>query len=69
VVITGGGSGIGRAVAIAFGREGADVAINYFPNEEPDAQEVIELIVAEGRILKTIVEPTRRKGVDAGTAG
>ena len=49
-LITGGDSGMGRAAAIAFAREGADVAINYFPSEEPDAQEVIGLIKAEGRI-------------------
>ncbi len=48
-LITGGDSGMGRAAAIAFAREGADVAINYFPTEEPDAQEVIKLIEAEGR--------------------
>ncbi len=48
-LITGGDSGMGRAAAIAFAREGADVAINYFPTEEPDAKEVIELIKAEGR--------------------
>jgi NAD(P)-dependent dehydrogenase (short-subunit alcohol dehydrogenase family) len=48
-LITGGDSGMGRAAAIAFAREGADVAINYFPTEEPDAQEVIALIKAEGR--------------------
>jgi NAD(P)-dependent dehydrogenase (short-subunit alcohol dehydrogenase family) len=48
-LITGGDSGMGRAAAIAYAREGADVAINYFPTEEPDAQEVIELIKAEGR--------------------
>ena len=47
-LITGGDSGMGRAAAIAFAREGADVAINYFPSEEPDAKEVIELIKAEG---------------------
>ncbi|MDY0970747.1 SDR family oxidoreductase [Siccibacter turicensis] len=48
-LITGGDSGIGRAVAIAYAREGADVAINYLPEEEPDAIEVIRLIEAEGR--------------------
>src|ERR1700716_2398749 len=48
-LITGGDSGMGRATAIAYAREGADVAINYLPAEEPDAKEVIELIKAEGR--------------------
>jgi NAD(P)-dependent dehydrogenase (short-subunit alcohol dehydrogenase family) len=48
-LITGGDSGIGRAAAIAYAREGADVAINYYPSEESDAQEVIALIKAEGR--------------------
>lgn len=48
-LITGGDSGIGRAVAIAYAREGADVAINYLPEEESDAVEVIKLIEAEGR--------------------
>jgi hypothetical protein len=48
-LITGGDSGMGRAAAIAFAREGADVAINYLPFEEPDASEVVELIQAAGR--------------------
>jgi len=48
-LITGGDSGMGRAAAIAYAREGADVAINYLPAEEPDAREVIALIKAEGR--------------------
>ncbi len=48
-LITGGDSGMGRAAAIAYAREGADVAINYFPTEEPEAREVIALIKAEGR--------------------
>ena len=38
-VITGGDSGIGRAVALAFAREGADVVLSYLEEEEPDAQE------------------------------
>ena len=49
-LITGGDSGMGRAAAIAYAREGADVAINYFPSEEPDAQDVISLIKAAGRL-------------------
>ena len=48
-LITGGDSGMGRAAAIAYAREGADVAINYFPTEEPDAREVLELIRNAGR--------------------
>jgi NAD(P)-dependent dehydrogenase (short-subunit alcohol dehydrogenase family) len=48
-LITGGDSGMGRAAAIAYAREGADVAISYYPTEEPDALEVIQLIKAEGR--------------------
>lgn len=54
-LITGGDSGMGRAAAIAFAREGADVAINYYPSEEADAKEVIELIKAEG--VKAIAIP------------
>jgi len=45
---------MGRAAAIAFAREGADVAINYLPDEEQDAQEVMELIKAEGQVALAI---------------
>ncbi|EJF91493.1 SDR family oxidoreductase [Bartonella tamiae] len=48
-LITGGDSGIGRAAAIAFAREGADVTINYLPQEETDAKEVVQLIKQAGR--------------------
>ena len=48
-LITGGDSGIGRAAAIAFAREGADVAIAYLPSEGTDASEVVDLVRAEGR--------------------
>jgi hypothetical protein len=48
-LVTGGDSGIGRAAAIAFAREGADVAINYLPAEESDARDVIALIDKAGQ--------------------
>jgi NAD(P)-dependent dehydrogenase (short-subunit alcohol dehydrogenase family) len=47
--ITGGDSGIGRAVAVLFAREGADVAIQYLPEEQSDADETRAAIKAEGR--------------------
>ena len=54
-LITGGDSGIGRAVAIAFAREGADVVLNYLSIEEADAQQVATLIKEAGR--KAFQEP------------
>ncbi|MFS4459141.1 SDR family oxidoreductase [Bdellovibrio sp. HCB2-146] len=53
-LITGGDSGMGRAAAIAYAREGADVAINYLPAEEEDAKEVLELIRSAGRTAVAI---------------
>lgn len=49
-LITGGDSGIGRAVAIAYAREGADVAISYLPEEEDDARETADWIEQAGRV-------------------
>ena len=48
-LVTGGDSGIGAAVAIAYAREGADVAISYLPEEEEDAQKIVALVEAAGR--------------------
>lgn len=48
-LITGGDSGIGRAAAIAFAREGADVALSYLPSEQRDAEDVASLIHSAGR--------------------
>lgn len=47
-LITGGDSGIGRAVAIAFGREGADVAISYLPQEQADAEACQKMVQESG---------------------
>lgn len=53
-LVTGGDSGIGRAAAIAFAREGADVFLTYLPEEEPDAKEVVKLIKAAGQKVATL---------------
>lgn len=61
-LITGGDSGIGRAVAIAFAREGADVAIAYLPQEEDDAASTLELVRAEGRAALGLPGDLREEG-------
>ncbi|MEJ5945534.1 SDR family oxidoreductase [Pseudokineococcus basanitobsidens] len=48
-LVTGADSGIGRAAAIAYAREGADVVLSYLPAEEEDAQQVVALVEAAGR--------------------
>jgi NAD(P)-dependent dehydrogenase (short-subunit alcohol dehydrogenase family) len=60
-LLTGGDSGIGRAAAIAYAREGADVAINYHPDEEPDAREVVALIRDAGRKAVALPADIRSK--------
>jgi NAD(P)-dependent dehydrogenase (short-subunit alcohol dehydrogenase family) len=53
-LITGGDSGIGRAVAVLFAREGADVAIGHLAEEDADASETVKLVEAEGRRCLTL---------------
>jgi len=60
-LITGGDSGIGRAVAIAFAREGASLAISHLPEESADAEGTRELIESEGRHCVTIPGDLRRE--------
>jgi len=72
-LVTGGDSGIGRAVAIAFAREGADVALSYLPEEEHDARATAELVRDAGRQCSLLPgdlrdEPTAR-GVAHRAAG
>ncbi len=73
-LITGGDSGIGRAVAIAFAREGADVAINYLPEEQSDAEDTASWIERAGRKAVLVpgdlsIEQVARTVVDQAVAG
>jgi NAD(P)-dependent dehydrogenase (short-subunit alcohol dehydrogenase family) len=61
-LITGGDSGIGRAVAVLFAREGADVAINYLPEEQSDAEATRRAIKAAGR--RCLLMPGDLTGVE-----
>jgi hypothetical protein len=66
VIVTGGDSGIGRAVAIAFAREGADVVISFLPEEQVDADETAEIIQESGgRVLKMPGDLGERKNIEA----
>jgi NAD(P)-dependent dehydrogenase (short-subunit alcohol dehydrogenase family) len=61
-LITGGDSGIGRAVAIAYAREGADVAISYLPEEQEDAEDTAALVRAAGRTALLLPGDIREEG-------
>jgi NAD(P)-dependent dehydrogenase (short-subunit alcohol dehydrogenase family) len=62
-IITGGDSGIGRAVALAFAREGADVLISYLPDEESDADETARLVQDAGRKVVKVPGDIRDEAV------
>ena len=61
-LITGGDSGIGRAVAVAFAREGADVLISYLAEEEPDARETARAVEAAGRRCVPVAGDIQQEG-------
>lgn len=67
-LITGGDSGIGRAVAIAFAREGADVAISYLPEEEQDARTTAEWVERAGRRCALLPGDLRDEATARGVA-
>lgn len=62
-IVTGADSGIGRATAIAFAREGADVVLAYLAQEEPDAKEVVELLEKEGHKIVTFTGDLSKEDV------
>jgi NAD(P)-dependent dehydrogenase (short-subunit alcohol dehydrogenase family) len=64
-LVTGADSGIGRAVAIAFAREGADVAMNFLPDEAEQAEEVAELIRQAGRTVAVLPGDLRDEAFNA----
>jgi len=65
-LITGGDSGIGRAVAIAFAREGADVALSYLVEEQPDAEDTAAWVRKEGRVAVLLPGDLRDEDVARG---
>src|SRR3954454_19285511 len=61
-IITGGGSGVRRAVALAFAREGADVLISYLEVEESDAQETVRVVEESGKRAVAVPGDIRDEG-------